>query len=54
VPLVQEVKPKPLRDVPERLVVEAFVANRLVLVAEVPVPLEKVKFWRVVDEVPKY
>ena len=31
-------------------VVEALVEKRLVVVAEVPVPFRKVKFWRVVEE----
>ena len=34
-------------------VVLAFVAKKLVVVAEVPVALTKVKFWRVEDPVAK-
>ena len=37
--------------VPKRLVVEAVVEKKLVVVAAVPVALMKVKFWRVVEEV---
>jgi hypothetical protein len=46
-PEAQVERPKPLMLVPQRLVVEAVVAKRLVVVAEVPVALMKVKFWRV-------
>src|SRR5690348_2692689 len=40
----------PVPLVKKRFVVEAVVAKKLVVVAEVPVPLIKVKFWRVVEE----
>jgi len=44
------VVPKTVSDVPtERLVVEAVVENRLVVVAFVVVELTAVKFWRVVE-----
>jgi hypothetical protein len=45
------IKPVPptLRSEAERLVEEAVVAKKLVVVAEVPVALTKVKFWRVED-----
>ena len=36
-------------EVPKRLVVEAVVEKKLVVVAEVPVAFPKVKFWRVVE-----
>jgi hypothetical protein len=35
----------------KRFVVDALVEKKLVVVAEVPVALTKVKFWRVVEEV---
>src|ERR1019366_4264897 len=43
----------PVAVVKKRLVVEALVAKKLVVVAEVPVALTKVKFCRVVDDVTK-
>ena len=39
------------RSDPKKLVVEAVVAKKLVVVADVPVALVKVRFWRVVEEV---
>jgi hypothetical protein len=42
-----------LRAVEKRLVLEAVVAKKLVEVAEVPVALMKVKFWRVVEPITK-
>jgi len=47
----EEVMLPTLRVVAERLVEEAVVAKKLVVVAEVPVAFTKVKFWRVVEEV---
>jgi hypothetical protein len=41
----------PLRVVAKRLVEEAVVAKKLVVVAEVPVAFEKVKLWRVVEPI---
>ena len=49
-PEAQVERPKPLMLVPKRLVVEAVVANKLVVVAWDDVELTAVKFWRVVDE----
>ena len=37
----------------KRLVLDAVVLNKLVVVAEVPVALTKVKFWRVVEPMTK-
>ena len=37
----------PESDAPKKLVVEAVVAKKLVVVALVPVAFKKVKFWRV-------
>jgi hypothetical protein len=48
---VQVVRPKPLMSVPKRCVVEALVAKKLVVVAEVEVELEAVKFWSVVEPI---
>jgi hypothetical protein len=48
-PEAQVVRPKPVILVPERLVVEAVVAKRLVVVALLDVELTAVKFWRVVE-----
>lgn len=45
-----EAVPK-LAAVAKRLVDEAVVEKKLVVVAEVPVALEKVKFWSVVEPV---
>jgi hypothetical protein len=41
------------REVEKRLVLEAVVLKKLVVVAEVPVAFTKVKFWRVVEEFTK-
>ncbi len=49
-PEAQVVRPKPLILVPERLVVLAVVANKLVVVALDGVQLTAVKFWKVLDE----
>ena len=57
--LPRVVRPVTLRVPPifavlaKRLVEEAVVAKKLVVVAEVPVAFEKVKFWRVVEPVTK-
>ena len=48
---MQEVRPKPLIEVPNRFVEEAVVAKKLVVVALVPVALTKVKFCRVDEPV---
>jgi len=40
-----------LKPLPKKLVVEAVVVKKLVVVAEVPVALMKVKFWRVEEPV---
>ena len=42
-----------LPEVAKRLVLDAVVAKKLVVVAEVPVAVVKVKFWRVEDPVTK-
>ena len=46
-PEAQVLRPKPLMFVPKRLVVEAVVAKRFVVVAEDEVEFMAVKFWRV-------
>ena len=43
-PEAQVVRPKPLMEVPKRLVVEAVVEKKLVEVAELDVELRAVKF----------
>lgn len=50
---VHVVRPKPLIEVPKRLVVLAVVAKREVVVAELEVELIAVKFWRVVEPLAK-
>ena len=47
---VQVPRPKPLIEVPKRLVVLAVVLKKLVEVALVEVPLIKVRFWKVEEE----
>ena len=49
-PEAQVVRPKPWMLVPERLVVDAVVAKRLVVVALDDVELTAVKFWKVDEE----
>lgn len=44
-----EVSPPPKKLVEKRLVDEAFVAKKFVVVAEVPVAFRKVKCWSVVE-----
>jgi len=46
-PPVQGVRPNPLMEVPERFVVDAFVAKKFVVVAEEPVAFTNVMFWKV-------
>ena len=53
VPRPLDVKFPPVPVVKKRLVVEAVVLKRLVVVAEDEVLLTAVKFWRVVDELAK-
>ena len=52
-PEAQVERPKPEILVPVRLVVEALVAKKLVVVAEVEVELTAVKFWRVDEPLAK-
>ena len=52
-PEAQVERPKPEMLVPQRLVVLAVVAKKLVVVAEVEVELRAVKFWRVVEPLAK-